>query len=64
MNYEAPLMLAHRVLGPDRVLFAVDYPFEENEEPVRVMDGAPISNEDKRKSYPTNAERVFNLSAG
>ena len=45
-------------------MFAVDYPFEENEESVRVMDGAPISDEDKTKIYQTNAERVFNLSAG
>jgi 5-carboxyvanillate decarboxylase len=46
------------------LLIAVDYPFEENEEPVRVMDGAPISDEDKTKIYQTNAERVFDLSAG
>lgn len=64
MNYEAPLMLAHQVMGPDRILFAVDYPFEEAEEPVRVVDGAPISDEDKTRIYQTNAERVFNLSAG
>jgi biopolymer transport protein ExbB/TolQ len=55
MNYEAPLMLAHRVMGPDRVLFAVDYPFEENEEPVRVMDGAPISDKDKSKINQPNS---------
>ena len=61
MNYEAPLKLAHEVMGPDRVMFAVDYPFEENEEAVRVMDGAPISDEDKAKIYQTNAERVFKL---
>ena len=48
-------------MGPDRILFAVDYPFEENEEPVRVMDGAPFSDEDKRKIYQLNAERVFRL---
>ncbi len=61
MNYEAPLMLAHRVVGPDRILFAVDYPFEESEEPVRVVDGAPFPDEDRRKIYQTNAERVFGL---
>ncbi len=64
MNYEAPLMLAHQVMGPDRILFAVDYPFEENEEPVRVMDGAPISDEDKTKIYQANAERLFKLEVG
>jgi predicted TIM-barrel fold metal-dependent hydrolase len=45
-------------------MFAVDYPFEENEEPVRMMDGAPFSDEDKTAIYQTNAERVFKLQVG
>ncbi|MCG8588148.1 MAG: amidohydrolase family protein, partial [Proteobacteria bacterium] len=64
MNYHAPMKLAHEVLGPERVLFAVDYPFEENEEAVQAMDGAPFSDEDKTKMYQTNAERVFKLETG
>ncbi len=61
MNYEAPLKLAHEVMGPDKILFAVDYPFEENEEPIQVMDAIAFSDEDKKKIYQTNAERVFKL---
>ncbi len=61
MNYEHPLALAHKVMGPDRILFAVDYPFEESEEPVAFMDAAPFSDEDKRKMYHKNAEKVFKL---
>jgi 5-carboxyvanillate decarboxylase len=61
LNYETPLKLAHEVMGPDRILFAVDSPFEENEEPVRVMDGAPFSDEAKRKIYQLNVEKVFRL---
>jgi predicted TIM-barrel fold metal-dependent hydrolase len=64
MNYQATLKLAHEVLGPVRVMFAVDDPFEENEEAVQAVDGAPFSHEDKTRIYQTNAERVFNLSAG
>ena len=41
MNYEEPLKLAHSVMGADRILFAVDYPFEDAEEPVQMMDSAP-----------------------
>jgi 2,3-dihydroxybenzoate decarboxylase len=62
MNYEHPLMLSHRVVGPDRILFAVDYPAEEAEEPVRMMDAAPISTADKEKIYHLNAEKLFRLS--
>ena len=61
MNYHAPMKLAHEVLGPERVMFAVDYPFEENEPAVRAMDAAPFSDADKAKMYQTNAERVFGL---
>ncbi len=61
MNYTEPLVLAHSVMGPDRILFAVDYPFEENEEPVAMMDAAPLSEEDRHKIYHRNAEKVFRL---
>ena len=61
MNYEHPLMLAHEVVGPDRILFAVDYPAEDAAGPVDFMDRVPISDEDRRKIYHRNAERVFRL---
>ncbi|MGI9294042.1 MAG: transposase [Pseudomonadales bacterium] len=61
MNYENPLLLAHKVMGPDRILFAVVYPAEQAKEPVRVTDGAPISDEDKQKIYRLNAEKLFRL---
>lgn len=61
MNYEAPIMLAHKVMGPDKMLFAVDYPFEESAEPIQVMDAVPLSDADKTKIYQTNAEKVFKL---
>ena len=64
MNYEAPLMLAHTVMGPEKILFAIDYPFEENAEPVAMMDAAPISASDRKTIYQDNAVRVFGLNVG
>lgn len=61
MNYENPLILAHKVVGPDRILFAVDYPAEEAAEPIQMMDNAPISNADKQKIYHQNSEKLFRL---
>ncbi|MGI9289615.1 MAG: amidohydrolase family protein [Pseudomonadales bacterium] len=61
MNYENPLPLAHKVMGPDRILYAVGYPAEQAEEPGHVRDGAPISDEDKQKIYHLNAEKLFRL---
>lgn len=64
MDFEPALMLAHQVVGPDRIMFAIDHPFEDGAHPIRVIDEAPMSDEDKIKIYQTNAERVFNLSVG
>jgi 2,3-dihydroxybenzoate decarboxylase len=61
MNFHAPLLAAHSVLGADRILFAVDYPFEEQEPAVAAMDTAPVSADDLEKIYHLNAERVFKL---
>jgi len=61
MDFEPALMLAHKVVGPDRLMFAVDYPYEDARNMVRVLDEAPMSDEDKEKIYQRNAERVFDL---
>jgi len=61
MNWHAPLMMALAVLGVDRILFAVDYPFEEHEPAVARMDSAPLSESDRHKIYYQNSERVFAL---
>ena len=58
----APMVLfAQQVLGVDQVLYAMDYPYQYDIEEVHAMDGLPISYEDKKKFFQTNAERVFNL---
>ncbi|HEY8520968.1 MAG TPA: amidohydrolase family protein [Gammaproteobacteria bacterium] len=59
----APMVLfAQQVLGVDRVLYAMDYPYQYDIEEVHAMDALPISYEDKKKFFQTNAERVFNLT--
>jgi 2,3-dihydroxybenzoate decarboxylase len=45
----------------DRVLYAMDYPYQFVPEEVRVTDELPISDIDKRKLYQLNAERVFGI---
>lgn len=58
----APMVLfAQEVLGVDRVLYAMDYPYQYDVEEVHAMDALPISYEAKKKFFQTNAERVFNL---
>jgi len=61
MAWEPPILYAQQVMGVDRVLYAMDYPYQFVPEEVKVTDNLPISDEDKKKLYQTNAERVFRL---
>jgi 2,3-dihydroxybenzoate decarboxylase len=49
------------VLGVERILFAADFPYEDDAEAVRFMDGAEVSEDERRQIYETNARRVFKL---
>jgi 2,3-dihydroxybenzoate decarboxylase len=61
MAWEPPILYAQSVLGVDRVLYAMDYPYQFVPEEVAVTDNLPISDADKKKLYQSNAEKVFNL---
>jgi len=57
------LRLSLDVLGVDRILFAADFPYEDDAEAVRFMDGASVTEEERKKIYETNACRVFKLTS-
>ncbi len=61
MAWEPAILHTQCVLGADRVLYAMDYPYQFVPEEVKVTDGLPISDGDKHKLYQLNAERVFSL---
>jgi 2,3-dihydroxybenzoate decarboxylase len=61
MAWQPPILYAQSVLGVDRVLYAMDYPYQFVPEEVKVTDELPINREDKKKLYQTNAETVFSL---
>ncbi len=61
MAWEPPILYAQQVLGVDRVLYAMDYPYQFVPEEVNVTDQLPISDADKKMLYQSNAERVFSL---
>ena len=56
------VMFAQQVLGVSQVLYAMDYPYQYDIEEVHAMDALPISYDDKKQFFQTNAERVFNLT--
>jgi 5-carboxyvanillate decarboxylase len=49
------------VMGEDRVMYAMDYPYQYLPDEVRWMDGLDISDAQKVKFFQTNAERWFKL---
>lgn len=61
MNIAAPLLATIATIGIDRVLFAVDYPFEDQQATVAAFDALPLSNADKRTICDSNVRRVFKL---
>jgi 2,3-dihydroxybenzoate decarboxylase len=61
MSWAPPILYARSVLGIDRIMFAMDYPYQFVAEEARVIDNLPISEADKSKLYHTNAERIFRL---
>jgi 2,3-dihydroxybenzoate decarboxylase/5-carboxyvanillate decarboxylase len=52
-----------RKLGIDKVLWAIDYPYQPTKPAVEFMDSAPVSEAERAKLYHKNAERVFHIPA-
>jgi 2,3-dihydroxybenzoate decarboxylase len=61
MNWEPGVMFCRSVMGNERVLYAMDYPYQFEPDEVVAMDALPISDADKKAFYQTNAEKVFKL---
>lgn len=61
MAWEPVVSFCQSVLGKDRVLYAMDYPYQYLPAEVQVYDDLPISNSDKKMLYQTNAETLFAL---
>lgn len=51
----------YRVLGADRILYAVDYPYEIIDEGAKFMDAVDIPEADKAKICHLNAEKLLSL---
>jgi 5-carboxyvanillate decarboxylase len=56
------LRLSIDVLGAERILFAADFPYEDDAEAVRFLDGAALTEHERDLISHANAERLFGLS--
>jgi predicted TIM-barrel fold metal-dependent hydrolase len=56
-----PFLCALQVVGADRILFSVDYPFSANSEGRDFLNMLPVSPKDLEKIAHVNAERLLKL---
>lgn len=62
MAWEPAIKFAQQVIGEDRVLYAMDYPYQCPVEEVSYLDAMDMPIETKRKFFQTNAEKLFKLA--
>ena len=48
-------------MGADRILFSVDWPFQDNREGVKFMEHAPIGPADRARIFGPNAAALLGL---
>jgi len=61
LPFPPAIKLMLEVMGEDRVMYAMDYPYEYVADEVRAHDLLDIPDATKKKLMQTNAERVFGL---
>jgi predicted TIM-barrel fold metal-dependent hydrolase len=59
--WEPAIKFCMEQLGPDRVLYAMDYPYQQSYDEVAAYDRMQLSPEHKKMLMEDNARRVFNL---
>jgi 5-carboxyvanillate decarboxylase len=61
MPWEPAIMFCREVLGAERVLYAMDYPYEYVPEEVTAQDNLPLDSAALKAFFQTNAERLFGV---
>jgi 2,3-dihydroxybenzoate decarboxylase len=59
--WEPSIRFVQDVIGVDRMMYAMDYPYQYVAEEVAILDKLGISDADKKKFFQTNAEKLFKL---
>ena len=59
--WEPAIQFCKSTLGIDRIMYAMDYPYQYHAEEVAAQDAMTMSAQDKKAFFQSNAEKVFNL---
>ena len=62
VGWAPPVMFVRDVIGPDRMMYAMDYPWQFVPEEVAWMDDLPLDDAGKKQFYEDNARRVFKIA--
>ncbi len=60
--WELAIKFAQDFMGVDRVMYAMDYPYQHVVDEVIALDNMLMNAEDKKRFFQTNAERVFKIT--
>jgi 2,3-dihydroxybenzoate decarboxylase len=58
---EGAIKFTQDLVGVDRVLYAMDYPYQYAVDEVRILDAMNMSDDVKMKFFQTNAEQLFSI---
>jgi len=61
MPWGPAIRFCQQVLGVERVLYAMDYPYQFVAQEVTLSDQVPMSDAERRLFFQVNAERVFSI---
>jgi 5-carboxyvanillate decarboxylase len=61
--WEPAIKFTQSIVGVDRVMYAMDYPYQYAVDEVAAMDRMSMSEEDKKKFFQSNAESVFKIKS-
>lgn len=62
VGWEPAVKFCQDVLGPERVLYAMDYPYQQSSDEVAAYDRMDISDEHKKMLMEDNARHVFRIT--
>lgn len=62
MPWQPAIMFTRDVVGADRVMYAMDYPYQYEIQEVIDQDNLPISLDEKKRFFEGTAREVFNLT--
>jgi 5-carboxyvanillate decarboxylase len=62
--WEPAIRFTQSIVGADRVLYAMDYPYQHAVEEVIALDAMDMLASDKKKFFQSNAEKLFGITPG